>query len=140
MLQDKDIPVLDDERLSEETASNARDDATGASEARTLTSQINELIEDVRVLARAETEYYRTKLSVNLAATKRVLLLFGVAVVTGIMAIIALILGLLLVLSQYVGPLAATGIIVGLTLLVASVTMGMAIKRAKKLPLDENNS
>ena len=140
MLQDKDIPVLDDERLSEETASNARDDATGASQARTLTSQINELIEDVRVLARAETEYYRTKLSVNLAATKRVLLLFGVAVVTGIMAIIALILGLLLVLSQYVGPLAATGIIVGLTLLVASVTMGMAIKRAKKLPLDENNS
>ncbi|NVD27599.1 phage holin family protein [Parasphingorhabdus flavimaris] len=140
MLQDKDIPVLDDERLSEETASNARDDATGASEARTLTSQINELIEDVRVLARAETEYYRTKLSVNLAATKRVLLLFGVAVVTGIMAIIALILGLLLVLSQHVGPLAATGIIVGLTLLVASVTMGMAIKRAKKLPLDENNS
>lgn len=140
MLQDKDIPVLDDERLSEETASNARDDATGASEAKTLTSQINELIEDVRVLARAETEYYRTKLSVNLAATKRVLLLFGVAVVTGIMAIIALILGLLLVLSQHVGPLAATGIIVGLTLLVASVTMGMAIKRAKKLPLDENNS
>ena len=140
MLQDKDIPVLDDERLSEETASNARDDATGASEARTLTSQINELIEDVRVLARAETEYYRTKLSVNLAATKRVLLLFGVAVVTGIMAVIALILGLLLVLSQHVGPLAATGIIVGLTLLVAAVTMGMAIKRAKKLPLDENNS
>ena len=140
MLQDKDIPVLDDERLSEETASNARDDATGASQARTLTSQINELIEDVRVLARAETEYYRTKLSVNLAATKRVLLLFGVAVVTGIMAVIALILGLLLVLTQHVGPLAATGIIVGLTLLVAAVTMGMAIKRAKKLPLDENNS
>ena len=140
MLQDKDIPVLDDERLSEETASNARDDATGASQARTLTSQINELIEDVRVLARAETEYYRTKLSVNLAATKRVLLLFGVAVVTGIMAVIALILGLLLVLSQHVGPLAATGIIVGLTLLVAAVTMGMAIKRAKQLPLDENNS
>ena len=140
MLQDKDIPVLDDERLSEETASNARDDATGASQARTLTSQINELIEDVRVLARAETEYYRTKLSVNLAATKRVLLLFGVAVVTGIMAVIALILGLLLVLTQHVGPLAATGIIIGLTLLVAAVTMGMAIKRAKKLPLDENNS
>lgn len=131
---------MDDERLSKETASNARDDTTGASQARTLTSQINELIEDVRVLARAETEYYRTKLSVNLAATKRVLLLFGVAVVTGIMAVIALILGLLLVLSQHVGPLAATGIIVGLTLLVAAVTMGMAIKRAKKLPLDENNS
>jgi hypothetical protein len=140
MLQDKDIPVLDDERLSEETANNAEDEAQAASDARTLTSQVNELIEDVRVLARAEVEYYRTKLSVNLAATKRVLLLFGVAVVVGIMAIIALILGMLLVLSEYFGPLAATGIVAGSALLVASVTMSMAIIRARKLPLDENNS
>jgi hypothetical protein len=140
MLQDKDIPVLDDERLSEETANNAEDEAQAASDARTLTSQVNELIEDVRVLARAEVEYYRTKLSVNLAATKRVLLLFGVAVVVGIMAIIALILGMLLVLSEYFGPLAATGIVAGSALFVASVTMSMAIIRARKLPLDENNS
>lgn len=140
MLQNKDIPVLDDERLSEETANNAEDEAQAASDARTLTSQVNELIEDVRVLARAEVEYYRTKLSVNLAATKRVLLLFGVAVVVGIMAIIALILGMLLVLSEYFGPLAATGIVAGSALLVASVTMSMAIIRARKLPLDENNS
>lgn len=140
MLRDKDIPVLDDERLSEETAGNPGDEAQAKSDARTLTSQVNALIEDVRVLARAEVEYYRTKLSVNLAATKRVLLLFGVAVVVGIMAIIALILGLLLVLLEYFGPLAATGIVAGSALLVASVTMSMAIIRAKKLPLDENNS
>ena len=136
MLQDKDIPVLDDERPPGEAAGN------GAGEAgvKSLTSQVTDLIEDVRVLARAEVEYYRTKLSLNLAATKRVLLLFTVAVVVGIMAIIALILGLLLVLSDHFGPLAATGIVTGSALLIASVTMGMAIKRARKLPLDENSS
>ena len=98
------------------------------------------LIEDVRILAHAEVEYYRTKLSVNMVATKRVVTLFGIAVVVGITAIIALILGILLVLSQHVGPLAATAIVVGTALLIASIMMSMAIKQAKKLPLDENDS
>lgn len=136
MLQDKDIPVLDDEQPPGEAASNDEDEAR----VKTLTSQVTDLIEDVRILARAEVEYFRTKLSVNLAATKRILLLFTVAVVVGIMAVIALILGLLLVLSDYFGPLAATGIVAGSALLIASVTMGMAIKRARRLPLDENSS
>ncbi|MGB5484070.1 phage holin family protein [Parasphingorhabdus sp.] len=136
MLQDKDIPVLDDEQPPGEAASNGEDEAR----VKSLASQVTDLIEDVRILARAEVEYFRTKLSVNLAATKRILLLFTVAVVVGIMAVIALILGLLLVLSDYFGPLAATGIVAGSALLIASVTMGMAIKRARRLPLDENSS
>ncbi len=136
MLQNKDIPVLDDERFSEETASFVSDEE----EAGSLASEITRLIEDVRILARAEVEYYRTKLSVNMAATKRVLLLFGVGVVVGITAIVALILGLLLFLSDHFGPLAATGIVAGSALLIASVTISMAITRARKLPLDENDS
>tara|TARA_R110000824_G_scaffold31197_2_gene101840 strand:+ start:1075 stop:1485 length:411 start_codon:yes stop_codon:yes gene_type:complete len=136
MLQDKDIPVLDDERFPEDTASSVADEA----EAKSLTSQVTDLIEDVRILAHAEVEYYRTKLSVNMAATKRILVLFGIGVVVGITAIIALILGLLLALSDYFGPLAATGIVAGSALLIASVIIGMAIKRARKLPLDENDS
>jgi uncharacterized membrane protein YqjE len=136
MLQDKDIPVLDDERSPEETAGSVNDEAG----VKSLASQMTDLLEDVRILARTEVEYYRTKLSVNLAATKRILLLFGIAIVVGIMAVIALILGLLLILSDYLGPLAATAIVVGLAMLVASVTMSMAMKRVKKLPLDEKNS
>ncbi len=136
MLQDKEIPVLDDERLSEEIEPSVADEA----QSKSLTSQVTDLIEDVRILAHAEVEYYRTKLSVNMAATKRVLALFGIAVVVGVMAVIALILGLLLTLSEYFGPIAATGIIAGSALLIASVTMNMAIKRARKLPLDENDS
>lgn len=136
MLQDKEIPVLDEEQRAEETAAPVADET----ETKTLTSQVNDLIEDVRILAYAEVEYYRAKLSVNMAATKRVLLLFGIAVIFGSMAIIALILGVLLILSEYLGPVAATGIVTGLALLIAAITMNMAIKRARKLPLDEHDA
>ncbi|ASK87797.1 phage holin family protein [Sphingorhabdus sp. SMR4y] len=136
MLQDKEIPVLDEDRLSEDPAAAG----AGAAESGSLKSQLAGLVEDVRVLAYAEVEYYRTKLSVNMAATKRIVTLAGVGLIFGVMAIIALILGLLLVLADFVGPLAATGIVTGLALLVAAVTLGMATKQAKKLPLDETDA
>ncbi|WP_417617664.1 phage holin family protein [Parasphingorhabdus sp.] len=136
MLQDKDIPVLDEEPTPEESAASAADQA----EAKTLTSQVSDLIEDVRLLAHAEVEYYRVKLSVNMAATKRILTLFGIALICGSMAIITLILGLLLILSNYFGPIAATAIVTGVALLIATVMMNMAIKGAKKLPLDEHDA
>jgi uncharacterized membrane protein YqjE len=136
MLQDKDIPVLDDEPLPDEAAAPVADET----EAKSLISQVTSLIDDVRILAHAEVEYYRAKLSVNMAATKRVVALAGIAILFGSMAIIALILGILLVLSDYFGPMAATGIVTGSALLVATITMSMAIKRARKLPLDENDA
>lgn len=136
MLQDKEIPVLDDERLPDDTADSFADEAGS----KTLKSQVTDLIEDVRILAHAEVEYYRAKLSINMAATKRVVTLAGIAIIFGSMAIIAFILGILLILSDYVGPMAATGIVTGSALLVAVITMTMAIKRAKKLPLDENDA
>ncbi|MEO9600668.1 phage holin family protein [Parasphingorhabdus sp.] len=136
MLQDKNIPDLDEERLPDEAAASVADEA----DVKSLKSQVSDLIEDARILAHAEVEYFRTKLSVNMAATKRLLLLFGIAIISGTMAIIALILGLLLVLSDYFGPLAATGITAGSALLIATIMMSMAIKRARKLPLDENDA
>ena len=127
---------MDEEPLAEEIATPDADEAA----VKSLTSQVTDLIEDVRILARAEVEYYRVKLSVNMAATKRLLALAGIAIICATMTVIALILGLLLILSDYFGPVAATGIVTGSTLLVAVITMGMAIKRAKRLPLDENDA
>lgn len=127
---------MDEERLSDDAATSFADEA----EPKSLKSQVTGLIEDVRILAHAEVEYYRAKLSVNMAATKRVVVLAGVAIISGTTAIIALILGLLLILSDYLGPIAATAIVTGAALLVAAITMGMAIKRAKRLPLDENDA
>lgn len=128
--------MLDDEPLSEEPVAPV----AGEAESKTLTSQVTDLIEDVRILAHAEVEYYRAKLSVNMVATKRLLTLFGIAIICGTTAIIALILGLLLILSDYLGPLAATAIVTGSALLIAVITMNMAVKRARKLPLDENDA
>ncbi len=136
MLQDKDISVLDEERIADEAAAPGADQT----DKQTLTSQVSDLIDDVRLLAQAEVEYYRVKLSVNMAATKRILTLFGLAVICGSTAVITLILGLLLILSRYFGPVAATAIVTGTALLVAVVMMNMAIRRARKLPLDENDA
>ncbi|NCN84844.1 MAG: phage holin family protein [Sphingomonadales bacterium] len=127
---------MDEERLAEETVDSIADEA----EAKTLTSQVTDLIDDVRLLAHAEIEYYRAKLSVNMAATKRILTMFGVGLIFGTMAIIAFILGLLLILTDYLGPLAATGIVTGAALLVAAILTSKAIKGAKKLPLDEHDA
>ena len=135
-MQDKDISVLDEERVSDDAAPPGADQPNE----KTLTSQVTDLIEDVRLLAYAEVEYYRVKLSVNMAATKRIMTLFGLAVICGSTAVITLILGLLLILSNYLGPVAATAIVTGTALLVAVLLMNMAIRRARKLPLDENDA
>ena len=55
------------------------------------------------------------------------------------MTVIALILGMLLILSDYLGPWAATAIVTGSALLITIITMKMAINRARKLPLDETD-
>lgn len=110
-----------------------------AEEDRSIKGQIDGLVQDVRKLAEAELEYYRVKLSVNMQATKTILILFSVAVIVGVTGAVALILGILLILSHYWGPVAATGLLTGSALLVTTVLMNMAIKRARKLPLDENS-
>jgi len=144
MLDNKTVgienPPLPKDR--DEPTGTSPSDRSGPSEAyedKSIKVQINDLIADVRKLAEAEIEYYRIKLSVNMAATKTVLLLFSAAVIIGVTASVALILGILLILSHYWGPVAATCLLTGGALLVTTILMNMAIKRARKLPLDENN-
>ncbi|PHR16842.1 MAG: hypothetical protein COA41_13785 [Sphingopyxis sp.] len=136
MLQDKETPVLDEERLADEIAASIAEEE----EAKTLKKQVTDLIDDARNLALVEVEYYKTKLSVNMAATKRILAMFGIGLICGTMAIIALILGLLLIVAEYLGPVAATAIVTGTALLIAVILMKKAINAAKKLPLDENDA
>lgn len=124
-----------DEQAEQDGASSA----SGGSGDKSIRTQMNDLVDDVRKLAEAEIEYYRIKLSVNLAATKTVLLLFSAAALIAIIAAVALILGILLILSHYWGPVAATLLLTGGALLVTTVLLNMAIKRGRKLPLDENN-
>ncbi len=129
-LEDQPSPAESDEAKGNASASSSDD--------KPLKLQVSDLVDDVRKLAEAELEYYRVKLSVNMAATKTVLVLFSVAIILGVTTMVALILGILLILTHYWGPIAATGLLTGGALLLTTVLMSMAIKRARKLPLDEN--
>lgn len=104
-----------------------------------LNDQFADLVRDVRALANVELEYYRTKLSVNMAATKMVMTLFAIGSAFGLMTVIALVLGLLMIAAHYFGPVAAAGLVTGGALLLTTILIAMAIKRARKLPLDEED-
>lgn len=106
---------------------------------KSLSDQFSELVKDVRTLANVELEYYRAKLSVNMAATKSVLTLFAIGSALGFMTVVALVLGLLMIAAHYYGPIAATGLVTGGALLLTTILIAMAIKRARKLPLDEED-
>ena len=133
MLADSDNITVTEPKTSDLDAAETRP------QEKPLKLQVTDLVEDARTLALAEVEYYKTKLSVNMAATKTVLMLFGVAVTMGLTAIVALILGLLLIADYYLGPIAATGIVTGVFILFAAILGKMAIKRARKLPLSEKS-
>ncbi|MEM8918850.1 MAG: phage holin family protein [Pseudomonadota bacterium] len=104
-----------------------------------LRDQFADLVEDARTLAQVELEYYKAKLSVNLQATRTVLILFTIGATLGLTTILALILGILLIAAHYLGPVAATGLVTGTTLLLATILITMVIRRARKLPLDEES-
>jgi len=133
MLADSDNTALAESESSGLDAAETRPDE------KPLKLQVSDLVEDARALALAEVEYYKTKLSVNMAATKTVLALFGIAVTMALTAIVALILGLLLIADYYLGPIAATALVTGSFILIAAILGKIAINRARKLPLSENS-
>ncbi|MEP2102339.1 MAG: phage holin family protein [Parasphingorhabdus sp.] len=142
MLDSKNAAIeeaIEDQPSPDEGETVQTDAPVSSTDDKPLKLQVSDLVDDVRKLAEAEIEYYRVKLSVNMAATKTVLVLFSVAIILGITTMVALILGILLILSHYWGPVAATGLLTGGALLLTTVLMTMAIKRARKLPLDEND-
>ncbi|MEH6756601.1 MAG: phage holin family protein [Parasphingorhabdus sp.] len=137
-LENKATTIKQQPSLDERETAQSDAPAPGVGD-KPLRSQLNDLVDDVRKLAEAEIAYYRIKLSVNMAATKTILILFSIAVILGMTTIVSLILGTLLILTHYWGPIAATALLTGGGLLLTTALMSMAIKRARKLPLDEND-
>ena len=103
------------------------------------TEQVRTLVADVRALAGAEIEYAKARLSYSGGVIRKggIFGFFGIFFLSG--AIIALILGLLLILNHYVGPWWATAIVVvGFTL--AAWGAGSAARRtANNLKFDEGD-
>jgi hypothetical protein len=101
--------------------------------------QLSAFVGDVVHMAQAEIAYYRTRFSYSQSVAKRIGLYAIVAVATFFAATTALILGLLLILASYFGPIIAT-VIVTLSFLGVAVCCGvLARKSAQKLSFREED-
>lgn len=101
--------------------------------------QISALISDAQLLAKAELDYYKARISFTAGEARSILILFGIGAALIFAAIIGLIVGGLLILAQYMGFLVATGIIVGSALAVAAFLIWRGAKRLKNLSFSEDD-
>ncbi len=110
------------------------DDTPGPLPAR---EQVARLVGDFRVMANAEVNYYRARLSYSAGIAKWTSLFVALALFSLSGAIIALILGLLLALSQTIGFLAATLCMTVGFILIAVLFAMIARNNVRKLSFPE---
>lgn len=102
-------------------------------------AQISALVGDVRTLAEAEWEYAKARLSYSGGVVRKagVYALLALLALSG--AAMALILGLLLILTHYWGPWMATAIVVVSFAAIAVVCALLARKTAKNLNFSDGD-
>ncbi|HEU4969576.1 phage holin family protein [Sphingomonas sp.] len=79
----------------------------------------SQLVDDGKRYARAEVELYKAKAADKAQPLKRAAIFAGAALTLALSAVTALLVGLILALQTLVGPLAATLIVVLVTLAIA---------------------
>jgi len=89
----------------------------------------SQLVDDGKRYARAEVELYKAKAADKAEPVKWAAIYGGAALTLALSAVTALLVGLILALETLVGPLAATLIVVLVTLAVAGLLGWMAYKR-----------
>ncbi len=109
---------------------NAARDTAGDDES--IAALFSRVLSDAENLARAEIELQKAKVVARIDDARNGVLLLLASVATGSVALTALVVGVLMVLSRIVGPGWATAIVVG-TLLVLSALMGWLAMRHFKL-------
>jgi hypothetical protein len=94
-----------------------------------LAALVGRLIDDSRSVVSAEVTLYQAKAAERIAAYKSAIVFFVAAGILALAALVALLVGLIGALSTLVGPLGATGIVVGVVLVIAAILA--AIGRGK---------
>jgi hypothetical protein len=89
----------------------------------------SQLVDDGKRYARAEVELYKAKAADKAQPVKRAAIYGGIALTLALSAVTALLVGLILALQTLVGPLAATLIVVLVTLIVAGGLGYLAYKQ-----------
>ncbi|WP_404370507.1 phage holin family protein [Sphingomonas sp. MMS24-J45] len=104
----------------------------GSAEEEGLGALFSRVIADAENLARAEIELQKAKIVARIDDARNGVLLLLASVATGSVALTALVVGVLMVLTPLVGPGLATAIVVG-TLLLLSALLGWLAMRHFKL-------
>lgn len=96
---------------------------------RSLVDDVRQMVSDGRTLLEAELTYQKSRAAVAGAGAKSVAVWGALALALVFFTLMALIVGALLVLAHYFGPLLATGIVVVILLL---ATLGAALAARSK--------
>jgi hypothetical protein len=102
--------------------------------------QIAGLVSDVKELAEAEWEYARARLSYSGGVVRKAGLYALFAILAVSAAAFALVLGILLIITSYLGPWAATGITVSVFALTAYLLALRARSTARNLSFAETDN
>lgn len=94
---------------------------------RSLVDDVRQMVSDGRTLLEAELAYQKSRAAVAGAGAKSVAVWGALALALVFFTLMAVIVGALLVLAHYLGPLAAVGIVVAV-LLIASLGAALAAR------------
>jgi uncharacterized membrane protein YqjE len=100
---------------------------------------VGRLVEDTRGLAKAEIELAKVRVGERVVTYRSAAVLFAVAGVLALAALIALLVGLIMTFATLVGPAFATAIVVIVTLMIAGV-FGLMGKAKLDKPVPEASS
>ncbi len=103
-------------------------------------AQISELVSDVRLLAESEWQYAKARLSYSGGVVRKAGVYALLAILAVSTAAIALILGILLIITAYWGPWIATASVVSTLIAIAIICALLARKTAKNLSFAKDES
>lgn len=98
-----------------------------------IATLLSRVVGDAQLVARSEIDLQKAKLGARVAEAKGGVVLALGAVVLSSLALVALVVGALMVLTPLVGPLAATAIVVGVLLVAAGLLGFLASRHFKRM-------
>ncbi|NJM49657.1 MAG: phage holin family protein [Sphingomonadales bacterium] len=103
----------------------------------TIKQDMKQLASEMRDFAQAEIAYYQARFAYSKAVAKRSAVYFSISIIAFFGAAIAFILGLLLILAHYFGPVFATLIVTGASISIALISAFLGRNNARNFKFPE---
>lgn len=98
-----------------------------------LAALLSRVVSDAERVARAEIELQKAKVVAKIDDARNAILLLIASIAIASVALTALILGVLLVVAERLGPLAATAAVVGVLVVLSAVLGWVSMRQFKRL-------